>query len=598
MVGPSLKVQRMPKTSRESRLSEAQHAFDGGHCARAVEICRALLREDAGWAEAHYLLGLALANLGDLNRAVASLTEAALLLPKNAVLHSDLGVILRRLGQDEEAVAVYRKAVKIDPDLAEGHYNLGNALQAAGQLTAAIEAFLQCLRIEPRHTRAHNNIGLALLKDARPAEAAEHFRGLIAADGQAAYAHNNLANALRDLGEGAAAIESYRRAIALQPDYSEALSNLGVALKESGDLNGAVAAQRQAIKADPQNFTAQANTGSVLFEAGELNAAISSMEAAVEAIPGNAALHWNLALAYLMAGNFSRGWAEYEWRWRKEDFTTPRQNFEQPQWDGSDLQGRSILLHAEQGLGDTIQFIRYAPLVRQRGGRVFVVCQPELKRLLQSAPGIDVLAASGEQVPMFDVHLPMLSLPHVLGTTAANIPADIPYLRPPADAVAKPEISPILKIGIVWAGSATHRHDSKRSINLAALSPLLETKGCIFISLQVGPQRAEIAAAGLSGQMFDVADELHDFADTASAISQLDLLITVDTAVAHLAGALGCPVWLMLSHVPDWRWMMTRSDSPWYPTMKLFRQPAIGDWTAVIEEVRQSLSSAIGQRAV
>jgi len=563
-----------------------------------VDTCRALISEDAGWAEAHYLLGLALANLDDLSRAAASLTVAALLLPKNAALHSDLGVILRRLGQDGEAVAVYRKAVKIDPDLAEGHYNLGNALQAAGQVAEAIEAFSQCLRIEPQHTRAHNNIGLALLEDGRAAEATEHFKGLIAADDQAASTHNNLGNALRDLGEGGAAIESYRRAIALQPDYSEALSNLGVALKENGDLDAAVAAQRRAIAVNPQNSTAQANIGSALFEAGELAAAIQAMEAAVTALPDKAALHWNLALAYLLAGNLSQGWAEYEWRWRKDDFTSPRQNFEQPLWDGGDLQGRSILLHAEQGLGDTIQFIRYAPLVRQRGGRVFVVCQPELKRLLQTASGIDVLAASGEQVPIFDVHLPLLSLPHVLGTTLETIPADIPYLRPPEDAAVKPEISPILKIGIVWAGSTTHRHDNKRSIDLAALSPLLETKGCIFIGLQVGPQRAEFAAAGLSDHMFDVADELHDFADTATAISQLDLLITVDTAVAHLAGALGCPVWLMLSHVPDWRWMTARGDSPWYPTMKLFRQPTIGDWTAVIEQVRQALAAAIGQRAV
>ena len=570
-------------------------AFEGGNYEGAAEICRQVVQRDANLAEAHYLLGLVLANQGDLPRAAASLSRAAVLQPGNAVLHCDLGVILRRLGRIDEAIALYQKALGIDPKLVEGHYNLANALHSAGRLDDAIRAFGQCLRIDPGHLNARNNIGLAQLAAGRATEAAGYFRSLIAENGQAAYAHNNLGNALRDLKDLPAAIESYRRAVALQADYSEAHSNLGIALKETGDLAGALVALQRAVEAEPGNAAAQANFGSALFESGDLARAIGAMEKALVLSPQDAMLHWNLALAYLLAGRMAEGWAEYEWRWRKPDFTTPKQNFEQPLWDGGDLRGRKILLHAEQGFGDTIQFIRYAALVQQRGGQVFVVCQPELKRLLQSAAGIDVLAASGETVPMFDVHLPLLSLPHVLGTTLENLPAGAPYLSPPSELAIDLPTSPNFKIGIAWSGSSGNRHDHKRSIELAVFSALFDLEGCDFVSLQVGPQHGDIAEQGLTTKLFDLADRLNDFADTAAVIAQLDLVITVDTAVAHLAGALGRPVWVLLPFSPDWRWLQDRSDSPWYPTMRLFRQPSPGKWPEVIVQVRQALIERIGQ---
>jgi len=584
-------------SAQSATVEQARAAFDGGDAEAAAAICRALVQADAHDGDAHYLLGLTLAAQGDPTRAAASLSKAAELLPANATLHCDLGVVLRRMGRSNEAVAIYQKAISIDPGLADGYYNLANLLHAAGRADQAVDIYKQCLRVAPDHVNAANNIGLALIDAGQAAEAAGYFRALIADHDAAAILHNNLGNALRALDDLPGAIVSYRRALELEPNYADAHSNLGIALNKSGDVQGALACLQHAVALNPANVVAQINIGSTLYENGELDAAIAVMEKAVELLPDDAGLRWNLALAYLAAGRLREGWAEYEWRWKKSDFTTPRQNFPQPQWDGGDLQGRKILLHAEQGLGDTIQFIRYAPLVQARGGQVFFVCQPELKRLLGSAPGIDVLAASGEEVPMFDVHLPLLSLPHVLGTTLETIPAATPYLAAPPAAItataALPE-SDNLKIGLVWSGSATHKLDHKRSLALKQLVPLFDVDSVDFISLQVGPQRRDIVDLGLGVHLFDGAAQLRDFADTAALIAELDLVISVDTAVAHLAGAMAKPVWVMLPHVPDWRWLQTGDDSPWYPTMKLFRQSAPGAWPEVIAAVRRALIDFAG----
>ncbi len=288
------------------------------------------------------------------------------------------------------------------------------------------------------------------------------------------------------------------------------------------------------------------------------------------------------------------GWPEYEWRWRRQDASPPA--LTQPLWDGSSLQGKSILLYPEQGLGDTLQFIRYAPLVKQTGATVIVQCQPPLLRLLATCAGIDRLLPEGADLPPFDVQAPLLSLPRILRTTLASIPANIPYLSADPDLRARwrQSLSGVadFKVGIAWQGNPGHKRDRQRSVPLAAFAPLAEAPGVRLVSLQKGPGHEQLTELAERLRVLDLTDELEDFADTAALLSNLDLVITVDTAVAHLAGAMGIPVWVALPIVPDWRWLLERQDSPWYPTMRLFRQTAWGDWAGVFER----LTGALGQK--
>jgi hypothetical protein len=297
----------------------------------------------------------------------------------------------------------------------------------------------------------------------------------------------------------------------------------------------------------------------------------------------------------LLRGDFPKGFEQYEWRRSK---ICSRRVFTQPEWDGGPFPGKTLLLHAEQGLGDTLHFIRYAPLVRELGGRVVVECQKPLAHLLDSIAGIDALVPEGDPLPPFELHTPLLSLPHLLGTTEATVPAVVPYLSPEPSAVdvwrQRLGRGEKLKVGLVWAGSPGHKNDRNRSIPFKLLRPLLEMPGIRFFALQVGERASDIEAARLQGSIDDISPNLNDFADTAAALSMLDLLISVDTAPAHLAGALGRPVWLLLPFSPDWRWKMDREDSLWYPTMRLFRQPTQSDWLSTIRRIRDELAALVG----
>jgi hypothetical protein len=328
---------------------------------------------------------------------------------------------------------------------------------------------------------------------------------------------------------------------------------------------------------------------------GELDEALSVCQRAIQLRPDHAGAHWNKSLVLLLKGDFAQGWAEYEWRWQSKDFRSPRRDFPQPQWRGEDPSGRTILLHAEQGFGDTIQFIRYAPLLAGRGARVIVECQPELQRLLGGVEGIQHLTARGEPLPPFDLHTPLLSLPLAWGTRVKTIPGNVPYIKPDPALVGawrgRLAGDSALKVGLVWAGSPIRKDDRYRSLPLSSLAPLAGVKGVSFYSLQKGKatEQAQNPPPGMN--LIDMTEEIKDFADTAALISHLDLVITVDTAVAHLAGAMAKRVWTMLEFVPAWRWLLNREDSPWYPTMRLFRQPAIRDWATVIRRVAGELQN-------
>ncbi len=465
----------------------------------------------------------------------------------------------------------------------------------AGRLPQARALYQQILAQQPEHAGALHFSGVMALQEGRNDVAADLIAKAIGLQPNSPEAYCNLGIALQGKGQLDGAIAAYRRAIGLKPDYPEAHSNLGAALRDTGNLDDASAALRRAIALRPGFADAHSNLGIVLREMGMLDEARTAYRRAIALKPGYPEAHHNLALLLLLQGEFLEGWNEFEWRWRCKQFLSPRRTFGQAQWDGSDLAARTILLHAEQGFGDTIQLVRYVPLVAARGGQVVLEAAPELRRLLQGTRGIARWVDAGDALPPFDVHCPLLSLPMAFGTTLQNIPHTVPYVQADAEGVERwrKELSGDgrRKVGLAWAGEPTHGNDRNRSLSLSALAPLADAKGVTFYSLQKGDAAKQATNPPAGMELIDRTAELTDFADTAAFIANLDLVISVDTAVAHLAGAMGKPVWTLLPFVPDWRWLMQREDSPWYPTMRLCRQRGRGDWGSVISRVAEALSS-------
>jgi len=478
-------------------------------------------------------------------------------------------------------------------DSPEAYSKLGIALAAESKLDQAIAAFRKSIELNPRSAADHTNLGVVLRTKRMTDEAIAAHRKAIELDPNHATAHNNLGNALRDRGDHHAAIAAFQKAIALNPTYAKALTNLGNALSQIGQLEQAALAHADAIKLAPLLAEAHHNLGVVLTEQHKLEAAIAALRRAIELKPDFAEPHLNLAFILLAQGHFKEGWEEFEWRLKCDEPTEERNSYPQPQWNGEDLRGRTLLIHAEQGAGDTVQFIRYLPQVVALGGTVLVACRAELVPLFTPLAQGCRFISEGQALPPFDMHCPLMSLPGVMGTTLDSIPGAAPYLQ--ADLAAKERWQQLigggsaLKVGLGWAGNPEHKTDRLRSMDIAQLAPLARVPGVQFFSLQ---KRAPGARAQARPPQLPIADwtELRkDFADTASLIASLDLVISVDTAVAHIAGALGKPVWTMLSFAPDWRWLTDRLDSPWYPTMRLFRQKAWGDWGSVISDVADAL---------
>jgi len=429
----------------------------------------------------------------------------------------------------------------------------------AGRLTEAVACYRLAVGLMPDWAELANNLGVALEAQGRLEQAASEYSRALRLKPEYAEAHFNLGNALRGLGRLSEAVASYERALELKPDHVETHCNLGSALQDLGRLDRAMACYERALALKPDAGNPQ----------------------------------FNRALLQLLRGDFAAGWRNFEGRWRTRK--APR-GFPQPLWRGEPLRGARILLHAEQGLGDTLQFLRYVPLVQQAGGTVVLDVSARLRRLAGQLPGLSAVVASGEPLPPFDWQCPLMSLPLALGADGA-IPAETPYLLVPEQALKAAETlswpSGKPRVGLAWAGNPTHAKDRFRSMALGLLAPLFGVEGVRFFSLQMGPAAAERAA--YADRLTDLAPATSDMADTAAQMTHLDLVITVDTAVAHLAGALGRPAWVLLSCAADWRWQLRRCDSPWYPTVRLFRQPGLGEWEPVVEAVRRALSERAAQ---
>jgi tetratricopeptide (TPR) repeat protein len=535
---------------------------------------------------------------GQLPQAEAAYRQILAKNPRHWGALNYLGVLATQVGKRDIAVDFFRQSIAINPNWAEAHYNLGNALCESGKQDEAIAAFRNAVALKP-HPHAYCNLGFALRDKGQTADAIMAYRQAIAIKPQFPEAYYNLGNALYDIGQMNDATVAFRQAIAFEPRYPEAFNNLGNVLRDKGQLDEAIEAYHRAIAIKPEYHEALSNLGQALRGKGQLEESIAACRRAIAIKPDFAEAHSNLASALLLQGDLTNGLKEYEWRWKVGHFTSPRRNFSQPQWDGSDLKNRTLLIHAEQGFGDTIQFIRYATMAAERGGHVVVECHPELKALLQMNARSWKIIGRDEPLPMFDVHCPMLSLPLMFGTTLQNIPLQVPTLCADSDGTSKwrekmSSFGHALKVGLVWAGNPAFRNDALRSPGqLSLYSPLSQVKNVRFFSLQKGNAAQQTGNPPPYMNLVDFSSELHHFTDTAAMIANLDLVISSDTAVAHLAGAMGKPVWVLLSYVPDWRWLRDREDCPWYPTMRLFRQSRPGDWHELLQRVARSLATEI-----
>ena len=391
--------------------------------------------------------------------------------------------------------------------------------------------------------------------------------------------------------------------LALKPSYADAWNNLGNVLEQQGELEQACQSYQEAMRHQPHGATAYNNLANVRKQQGRLSDALASYDEAVKRDPEFAEAHFNRALLWLLMGNWTEGWPEYDWRWKTKDF--PRHTFKQPRWTGEPLVGRTLLVLAEQGLGDTIQFIRFVAKLRQLGGRVIVQCHAPLRPLLADCAGLDDLVLAGAPLPHFDLYAPLMSLPGILGVMPDSVPAEVPYIQAQAKLVEhwRKELEPLkgLKVGISWQGRPTYRGDRLRSIPLAQFTRLGDVPGVRLISLQKGAGRDQLQEFPNSVDILDLGSRLDEqtgaFMETAAVMMNLDLVISSDTAVVHLAGALGAPVWVALNLIPDWRWLLHREDTPWYPSMRLFRQLEYGRWDDVFVRMSQELKTLASRLA-
>jgi tetratricopeptide (TPR) repeat protein len=512
------------------------------------------------YPEAHYNRGNTLFALGRLNEALESYDSALQLRPDLAEVHCSRGIVLHGLNRLDDALAAYDRALLLRPGYADAHNNRGIVLHASGRLDEALTSYGRALDLNPRHADAFLNRGATLYELGRFDEAIENCDRALSLSPESAKAHFNRGNALRSLRRFEQAVASYECAIQLRPDYPEALNNCAVALHQ--------------VK--------------------RFDEALSRYDSVQSLRPDSADAHYNESLCRLLTGDFERGWQKHEWRWQTAHMDSERRKFTRPLWLGSsDIAGKTILLHAEQGFGDTIQFCRYAPLVSARGARVILEVQEPLRDLISTLAAPVEVVSRGHAPPDFDLHCPLLSLPLAFSTRLASIPSATPYLRAMPEAVmdwrtrlGSPERR---RIGLVWSGRLTHTNDRNRSIPLELLLSLLDGVDATFVSLQRDVRPTDMEPLQERSDILNFGSDLRSFADTAALIANLDLIVSVDTSVAHLAGALAKPVWVLLPYIPDWRWLLDRDDTPWYPTARLFRQDETRQWEPVIDRAHACL---------
>ena len=558
------------------------------------------------YAEAHYGRGNAFKQRQLLPDALASYERAIACKPDYAQAYANRGNVLKELGLAQEALASFERAIQIHPDYAEAHGNRGVCLHDMGRIEEAVASYERAISIDSAYAEAHSNLGVSLLALERLPQALASYARAIALKADYAEAHYNRGNALHGLHLPDEAIASFERAIAIKPGYAQAHYNCGNAFKELRQLDQALAHYAAAVEAQPDYAQAHCNQGVALQELQRLEDAVASYGRAIAIQPDYAEARWNQSLALLQLGDFQAGWALYEWRWACAASAGARRNFVPSLWLGREsLVNKTLLLHAEQGLGDAIQFCRYTQSVKNAGARVLLEVPGALMGLLAQLPGVDQLIERGTSLPSFDYHCPLMSLPLAFGTTVASIPAQGAYLHADAAKVRhwrdKIGGSGRLKVGVIWNGGFRPKQpelwstNARRNIPLDVFARAFSAIEADFFSLQKGdPAESAIRGRELEywpqGNFFNFATELNDFSDTAALIDTLDIIVSVDTATAHAAAALGKPTWILNRFDSCWRWLRDRDDSPWYPSVRLYRQQIDCQWEPVLQRVADDLS--------
>jgi len=546
-----------------------------------------------GLPEAHSNRGNVLRDLQRFDEALASYDRAIALKQDYAEAYYKRGNVLQDLRRFDEAIASYDRAIALKQDHAEAHSNRGNALKNLRRFEEALASYDRAIALKPDYAEAYSNRGVVLGDLKRFDEALASYDRAIALRPDYAGAYSNRGNVLRDLRRFDEAFASYDRAIALRPDYAEAYSNRGNALRDVRRFEDAIVSYDRAIALKPDYLEAYSNRGIAQRDIKRFEDALASYGHAIALRPDYADAHWNESLIRLLLGDFELGWKKYEWRWEWEHMASFKRNFTQPLWLGADdIRGKTLLLHAEQGLGDTIQFCRYVRMVHELGAKVVLEVPSLLLSLLTGLEGVDVLISRGQSLPAFDYHCPLLSLPLAFATRMDTIPAKVPYLLGDPQKMREWEHKlgekRTLRVGLVWSGSTMHNNDRNRSLPLSQILRGIPPEVSLY-SLQKEVRESDRATVESRKDIVDFSEELRDFSDTAALICLMDVVVCVDTAVAHLAGALGKRVWVLLPFVPDWRWLLDRDDSPWYPTMRLFRQLRLDDWGDVLVKVKNEL---------
>jgi tetratricopeptide (TPR) repeat protein len=573
-------------------------AYQTRHPDAAARLIGQAIAINPNVAAAYSNRGLALQDLGAVDDALAGFDKAIALQPDYADAHSNRGNALLALERPDDALASYDRAIALRPDFADAHSNRGNALCALGRFDEALAAYDLAIASQPRHAQAHANRGNALKALGRVDDALASYERALQIQPDDADALSGRGSALKELRRLDESLACFDRALALKPGHADAWSNRGNALQEMGRHAEALASYDGALAARPDYVEAWSNRGMALQELGRTDDAIASFDEAIRLEPERADARWNKALTLLSAGRLQPGWALHEWRWKRREAARSVRHFAQPLWLGEEnLCGRTILLHAEQGLGDTLQFCRYAKLVRNLGATVLFEAPKALLPVLAGLDGVDGWVEQGGPLPAFDVQCPLMSLPLAFGTGPGTIPSPGAYLVSRADKreawTGRLGERTGLRVGLVWSGSRTHQNDRKRSLPLDRLMAPLP-RGPQYVSLQKDVRDEDLAALAAAG-VRHFGDELRDFADTAALCDLMDLVVSVDTSVAHLAGALGKRTWVLLPFLPDWRWMLKGERSPWYRSMKLYRQGEDRRWEPVLDRVARDLASGPAQ---
>lgn len=615
------RVRSMVPHAPEIAFALGNLRLDLGDPPAAETLYRDALRLSPGFTAGRRALAQALAQQRRLDEAEAELAQLIAADPLSADASVDLATLLLRRGADAEVLL--QRAAAAAPDHPRAHFLIADMGRRGGRAEAAAISYARSLALDGRNAYGWQGLGLALTAlrtspiSARallkalalnPADDTSWFtlaeanrvgqnwplaivrlrRTLACAPGRLD-AMTNLGNALDELDDRESAAVVLREALRRSPEDPKILSNLATVLLQDGDVGEASRLYRMAVTLDPGDPVAHYNLGNASRQRLELGDALRRYGHATDLDPAYSTPRWNDAITRLMAGDWTTGFLRYEWRWRDLESPIPTHA---PWWQGEPLAGRRIVLLGEQGFGDMIHFVRYARAVVENGGRVVLECYPQLRRLFSTlSPGVELIDLGASPGPV-DLQAALMQLPPIFGTTPAGAYAPIPYLSPPADGPRLPPAPARFKVGLVWAGNPRIEKFHKRSATLAEFAPILDVDNIAAYSLQIGPRTADVGRLGLQDRIQDLAPLVRDFADTAALIAQLDLVIAVDTAVAHLAGALGKPVWMLPTYVPDWRWLLGREDTPWYPTMRLYRQAEDRRWPPVIARIVRDLAAA------